>query len=309
MQPSEAASIDKISLVQLAKATRIFLRTPIRTILRALPPLPDEFGGKRKVFDLNVFIFESWLSASGKKSFLAEGYSAMEAFSKYVTRIDDMLDSSGHPQIGNWNRSYKKDRMARKAISIFVGKVSEMRENGIITKEQAEKIFKDASDYRKVCRSALMHFESMENPSISEILRVKEETTGNLGSVMVRITSTIEKMPVERERQLAGAFSNSFMATQVADDMLDVADDLKQRVPNIAVAVLKNYPDEFASISGTGSPSINSYKRFAPKSYVEMMKIAQHYVSLIPDEPESMQVLKAIPKLFFKAAQLTSRGK
>lgn len=290
---------------RFVEATGVFVRTPIRNLLRTLPPRPAELGGKRKVFDLDVFVLESWRSATGKKDFNVRSYQAMEAFSRYITRIDDIIDTANHPSISNNWKAYRTDQTARKIVSIFVRGVAQMREDWLITLEQERGIFKAAGNFRRKARTALMHFEGLQKPAINEILKVKEETTGGMAAIMVDILSVCERIPVAQRKILAGAFSNAFMATQIADDIHDINDDIQRKVPNIAVAVLQENLEEFNNLKGT--TTINSFRRLAPKSYAKMMQIGQEYLSKIPRTPKNIQVLDAIPRLFYKLVQLTSR--
>ncbi len=304
-QPDQAGDL---RLKDFARATGVFIRTPIRKSLGTLPERPQELGGRRKVFDLNVFVLESWRSVTGRKKFYAKSYEAMEAFSRYITRIDDILDTDIHPSINDWNISYRTDDSARKAISIFVNRVLEMEREKLLTPQETRQIFKAAGSYRRESRRVLEHFESLQNPQIDEILKTKERTTGGMGAVMVEIISVAERIPSEQQKLIAKAFSNSFMATQIADDMHDIHDDIRNKVPNIAVAVLQKYAEEFDALIENKSTDISSYKRLAPRAYSELMEIGQSYISRIPVTPESMGVLRAIPQLFYKIVQLTSRG-
>jgi hypothetical protein len=302
------AGREDLNLRHFASAGKVFIQTPLRKLLRTLPERPVDLGGERNAFDLNVFVLESWLSATKRKTFNPESYEAMEAFSKYITRIDDILDTFNHPPITDWNSTYRTDIIARKNISIFVHRVCEMGKKDILTPEQVKNIFNVASDYRRRARTALGRFESLQDPQINEILKVKEETTGGMGAVMIEILSTAESISASQQKILAKAFSDSFMATQIADDMHDIHEDMQKRVPNIAVSVLRKYPNEFDSLVQSGTTTINAYKELAPKSYTELMQIGQDYTLRIPQTPESIRVLEAIPKIFYKIAQLTSRG-
>lgn len=297
-----------LRLVRFANAIEVFVRTPMRKLLRTLPERPSELGGDRKTFDLNVFVLESWRSATGRKTFNPKSFRAMESFSQYICSIDDILDTANHPSITNQFKEYRLDEKARRRISAFVRYVKEMRKEALLTDQEAKNIFRSAGSYRWQALAALVRFEKLQEPEIGEILKVKEETTGGMGAIIVEIISTAEKIPAEQKKLLTKAFSDSFMASQIADDMHDIHEDIEMKVPNIAVAVLQKYPLEFHALIDSEITSIASYRKLAPKSYAELMQIGQNYLSQIPSTPKNMQVLDAIPRIFCKLTQLTSRG-
>ncbi len=292
---------------RFVSASEVFLRTPMRKLLRTIPPISPKLETERSTFDLNVFVLESWRSVTGIKGFNAKSYLAMEALSKYIVRIDDILDTVNHPSVTKWNNSYRADKTARKRISGFVGSVLEMGKDSFLTPKQVREIFKVVGDYRRRFRPALELFEKLEKPGIGQILKVKEETTGGMGATMVEILNICERIPVEQKKIVAGAFSDSFMAAQIADDIYDIHDDIRNGVANIAVAVLQKNPEEFSKLLRAKSTTIRSCRKLAPKSYTEIMQIGESYLLRIPRKPERMQVLDAIPRLFYKLVQLTSR--
>ena len=291
----------------LLKASSIFLRTALVNLHRKLPERPTELGGKRKVLDLNVFVMETWLSVTSKKDLNPKSYGIMEAFSKYITRIDDLLDTDTHPSIFYWNTKYKTDAYAREVISIFVERVLDMKKENFLTRYQVKEIIKSTAQYRRNSCIAIESYELLKDPKLSEILKIKEETTGGMGAILAKILCISENVEDKKQEAITHAFSNSFMATQVADDMHDIKEDIINNTPNIAVVILKKYPEEYNALIQHKSTSASSYKKLAPKTYSELMEICNQYLSFIPTTPESIRLLNAIPQLFHKLTALTSR--
>ncbi|MEI7960950.1 MAG: hypothetical protein WCI04_01310 [archaeon] len=94
---------------------------------------------------------------------------------------------------------------------------------------------------------------------------------------------------------------------QVADDLFDFHEDIKQRVPNIAVSVLKYNPSEMQRAMTLKKMSFWKFKKQCPKSFNELMEIIQKYSSKIPQTTESLQTVSPFPPFFLRLMAVTKR--
>ncbi len=306
--PNKILKENSINFSHYAGALAICLRTSTNNILKQVPERPVELGGKRRVFDLNVFVFESLRTILNKREYKQESYTAMETFSKYITRIDDIMDVPKHPKMSEWNTSYKIDPKAMRIVSLFVKHTKSMVNERIITQEQAKEIFKAVEQYRKQARKAVKDFEELTNPNIKEILSIKHITTGGMGAILADVFCMCEGISENQRKIIREAFSNAFMATQIADDINDLKNDIDNGVPNIAAALIRQCHNDEIDVLNVEKMSIKTFRKLAPKSYSDLMQIGDNYISRIPNKPYGLGVLKAVPSIFYKLINLTSRG-
>ena len=306
--PTEILKKDSINFSQYASALSICLRTSANKILKQVPERPMELGGKRRIFDLNILVFESLRTVLNKRHCKPESYTEMEAFSKYITRIDDIMDGPKHPKISEHDEIYKIDSNAMKIVSFFVRYTKSMVDKGIVTQEQAREIFKATIQYRKQAREAIKKFETLTNPNLEEVLEIKNITTGGMGAILADIFCISEGVIENQRKMIRKAFSNAFMATQIADDINDLKIDNDNEVPNIAVTLIRQRYNDESNVLNVKKISIKTFKKLAPKSYSDLMQIGNNYISQIPNEPYGFGVLKAIPSIFYKVITLTSRS-
>ncbi len=299
---------EPVKFSHYAGAMGVFLRTSTSGIVRSVPERPKELGGRRGIFDLNIFVFESLRTVLDMDGYSPNSYIAMETFSKYITRIDDIMDSVKHPRMSEWNSSYKKDPNAKQIISMFVKHIKSMEKGAIINKNQATELFNAVHSYRKRARIAIERFENLNNPDITDILLIKRITTGGMGAIMADIVCICESVPESKRNIITGAFSDAFMATQIADDINDLNDDIKNNVPNIAAAIIQQIHIDESSVLEMEKMDIKTFRRRAPKSYNDLMRLGGEYISLIPKEPFGLGVLRAIPVVFYNIISLTSRS-
>ena len=297
----------QLILIMLKKLTRyiqavgIFARTPFVGAKRSLPkPLS---GVKRKIFSLNVFMAEAWKVSAKRKELPVQSFLTMELGSDYVCRIDDILDQAIRPSVETEQLKYKKDIVARKMISRFVGQVKKLP----LTKQERNAIIRLVADFRKNAIAALVKFEKNPNPTKQDILMVKENTTGSMAVVGISVLNICERIPKKEARELEEAFSNLFMAAQIADDIFDLRIDRQNRVPNLALVVLKEHPQELNKALKRQKITMLWFRRSCPASYKELMHLCEGYISKIPKTTIGLQILATIPRIFWKIIALTSR--
>lgn len=304
-----AVNRPKVPTRQLVKAAGVFAKTPLHTVFKnRIPARSEVMGGPRRKFDLNVFVLESWKAASGRKKVNPNSFLAMETFSKYITRVDDLLDRVDHESFVTNPGSYRRDSLARARISGFVQGVHAMHQSGQLTKVQRNQIYRLAGNYRRLVFPALAKFEKIQKPTITDSIEYKEKTTGGMGAVLVDILGVAEKISLAERERLATAFSNSFMSTQIADDIKDIHEDRRNKVGNLAIVFLEKNPHEYDKVMELKDINIKNFRKAAPVSYDALMHLSAHYLREIPVTPKSIQVMQAIPTLFFKLLHLTSRG-
>ena len=305
---TEILKKNSVNFSHYAGALSICLRTSANKILKQVPERPIELGGERRAFDLNVLVFESLRTILNKREYEQESYTAMETFSKYITRIDDIMDGPKHPKISEWNTQYRTDQKAMKIVSLFVRHIKSMANQNIITQEQASEIFKATIQYRKQARQAIKNFEENTNPNFQEILSIKNITTGGMGAILADIFCMCEGVAENQRKTIREAFSNAFMATQIADDIKDLKNDNDNGVPNIATALIRQRYNDEIGVLNIEDMDIKTFRKLAPKSYSDLMLIGNDYISMIPNTPYGLGVLKAMPSIFYKVIKLTSRG-
>lgn len=215
-----------------------FMKTPLHKLK---PSFPEKLSGwKRKTFDLNTFVLEAWKATTQRRKASRESFLAMDAFSDYISRMDDLLDRVIKPSTVTERVQYKKDVEARKIISLFVSKVKALE----VTPEEKKQIFKLAGTFRQEAWNALAAFEKNPNPSMNDVIRLKEATTGSMGKVLVAILNAAERIPEKDRPGLEAAFVKSFMATQIADDIFDIKVDKENKIANLALIALQVHPKE-----------------------------------------------------------------
>ena len=279
----------------------IFAKTPFAGAKRRLPqPLS---GVKRKIFSLNVFIAEAWKAAAMRKKLSVPNFLAMEAGSDYICRMDDILDQAMRPSVVSERSKYKKDIVATKIISRFVSQVKGLP----LTRREKQQIFRLAGDFRRKAFASLAKFEKIPNPTKQDIIMIKENTTGGMARVGISILNVCERIPEKQRRELEDAFSNFFMATQIADDIFDVRIDQQNRVPNLALVVLKEHPQELRKTLKRQKITMWWFRRSCPVSHKELMGLCESYISKIPKTTVGLQTLATIPTIFWKIVSLTSR--
>ncbi len=281
------------------RAGLLFLRTPLA---RSFLPKPLS-GVKRRPFSLSVFAAESWKVAAERKRLNPKSFLAMEAASEYIFRIDDILDQAEGPDILTERLEYKKDSVARERISQFVSQVKSLP----LTKPEREEIFHLVQEFRRSMLSALTEFEKSPKPTTQDIIKMKEGTTGNMGRVGISVLNVCERIPKEKRKELEDAFSNSFMAGQIVDDIVDMELDHKNEVPNIALEVLKEHPIELEKALKRRKISIRWLRKNCPKSYNQLKNLFESYIHRIPKTTVGLQTLATMPRMLWKFPSFTSR--
>lgn len=210
--------------------------------------------------------------AANRRGVSDSSFQSMEALSDYIVRIDDLLDQVQHPSVLGRRTEYRTDPAARFAISQFVNSVKQ----------------------KPLSRS-------------EKLLKMKEDTSGAMGSILAAVLNSLERVPVLKRKELEDAFANAFMATQVADDVIDLKQDFKNRVPNLALAVLAKFPSEQKRALSTNSIRFSWFKKNCPKTYQELFGICQHYLAKIPTSSLGFAALATIPQIFWRIVELTRR--
>ncbi len=279
---------------------------PIKAIattarMRKHPPLSGK--PRSKIFSKSAFLFEVWKAASERSKIKKESFLATEALNDYVLAVDDLIDRMDHPDLKRDYLAYKKYLPARKSISGFVRQVKKMP----LTREEKREIYKTTGKYRREAFSTLQEFYTKPKPTLKEILEMKEKTTGGMGTAFVSVLNILERVPKEKRSAVEKAFSEVFMAAQVADDMCDIHSDYAQRVPNIAIGVLQKHPQEFGAAMKMQRVSFNAFKQACPNTFKELIEIYNHYTARIPQNSQSTHLMTTFSNLFLKLLTLTAR--
>ncbi|VVC00417.1 Uncharacterised protein [uncultured archaeon] len=249
----------------------------------------------------NAFFIELWRTVTpaariGKKEFLV-----VEAFNDYVVAIDDILDQLVHPDPQKEYLAYKMNPDARKSVGDFVRAVK----GTVLTKEEKRQLFKVVGDYRRKAFHVLQEFYA-DTPRLDKIIRMKEETSGEWGCAAVKLLDILGQVPRENRRSVEEAFANSFMATQIADDLFDLVEDTSRKTPSIAVGIFMGHPDELRNALSMEKPSMHLFKKLCPKSIAKIMDLYRGYLGKIPLS-DNLQIIRIFPRLFINFLSLTKR--
>ncbi|MBU2099742.1 hypothetical protein KKG83_03440 [Candidatus Micrarchaeota archaeon] len=278
---------------------------PFKTALSSRRYPKPLSGTKRRLFSINAFVAEVWKYAAGRKRLNPDSFLAAEAFSKHVCRIDDILDQvntvGSVTEIPKW----KRDDKARAHISDFVHRVKEMP----LTTAEKKQVFRIAGEFRREANKSLIKFKKNSNPTKKDVISLKEKTTGSSGKALVSLLNVCERIPRKQAIELEEAFSNIFMAAQVADDILDLREDQRARTPNLALEFLKDNPLELKSAMKKSKMNMLWFKRNCKISYAQLIRLCNSYISKVPQTTVGFQTLATLPKLFLKLLFLPTRSK
>ncbi len=309
----EATSIDvarptdlsiRPGILDAAKAAMAFINIPLMTLLRTFPERPEELGGKRRLFDGNLLLLQSWLVASGRKTVNQKSFELMETFSKYVSRVDDLLDSRDRPTAKELHAITMTDGSTRKIYAMFVDRVTDMRDLGLLTPQQSGQIFSIVDEFKHVAFMAIERFEKIRSPKVEDVLEFKEVTTGGDVMAITEMLNIAENIPADRRETIRNAGTCFSMAAQLVDDMLDIKKDIRDNASNIAVAVLQRHPNELDAVTRSKSVSMNAYRRLAPEAYRELMGIYRRYMDMVPNVSDNAREFKVLSGILLCGATL-----
>jgi len=267
------------------------------------PPLS---GKKRSPFlSKNALFIELWRTATphaprriGKKEFLT-----IEAFNDYIMVIDDTLDKLGHPDIDKDYLKYKTIPGAKKRISGFVKSVKGLD----LTKEEKARMLKAAGEFRRTAFHTLRKFYAGNIHNLDNIIKMKEETSGETGRMTVRLLNITGRVPQEESHRVEDACTAAFMATQIADDIYDLREDMESGTPNIAFGILQSHPQELKHVMAMGRPSLKLLKEVCPQSTKQIMELYNGYLGKIPTTGDIQSII-IFPIIFMKLLSLTRRN-
>jgi hypothetical protein len=285
------------------KARAVGVRAFIRSKFARLPymlrinPLPEN----RRLRDdakFYAYVVEFWKAAAGRWRVKRKVSRTTLDFLHYINRIDTLLDQPNKNNFVTDLLSYRKDPLASKYISQFVSHVKELP----ISTREKQKLIKEANLSRKKMAETVQIFESIREPTVHEILRMREGTTGEVGKILFRILNIGHRIPEKEMDSIEKTFVNTFLMMQVVDDVEDYHTDVREKVSNILDAVLTRHPEERSKIPST-EITLSSCRTHAPDAYAELEKIAQYYMGKIPHENRHLKVAQALANLYWKAKE------
>ena len=273
------------------RAAMVYARLPFVT--RKLPK--PVFEQKRSRFDAEAYFLEIWKLASGRKKIENNSFLAMDAFSTYIRKVDDLLDVVGHPDFSTNKLFYKKDPFARKTISGFVRMIKEAK----LLPEEKRDIFRATIAYRKKVTAVVERFERAQNPSFDDVRLMREQTTGEMGRVLAKIMNMAEHYRFGKAQQVENSFFNFFMGLQVMDDMADIQEDVQNHTVNLALPILKKYPTELERILHQPKSGVTVFRKNCPRAYGELMALGQEYLERLPTDKSGERALVALFRVTF----------
>ena len=284
-----------------SRAGYLLLKTPMTGAL-----LPRRLsGGKRSVFSFRVFSWEIWKTIAKRKKASKGSYLAVEAFAQYIKRIDELMDRLSAPSLIQQELAYRRDPEARKLISKYVGQVKWLP----LLKDQKKEIFNLSGNFRRHVLKVMGDFEKIQNPTFTEVLKMKKQINGEMAKMLFGIFNVSENVPIAKRAQIEQAFSDMSMAGQIMDDIFDVKVDMAKHVPNLCTAALGMHLEELQRVADADKISFKWFRKSCPKTNQRLMNLFENYLERIPNTPEQFQVMAAIPRLFMRILLLTNRKK
>lgn len=226
-----------------------------------------------------------------------------EAFVQYISRLDELLDRAQRPDVKDV-RAYQSDPIARAHLSRFVKGVKEAP----LTRQQRNELFRLAGNFRRDAWRSLHTFED-QPPTLANILRMKEITSGGDARVLTAMIHVGENIPKARRVKVEESFANLSMGCQIFDDLVDFYDDHRNHVPNIVDAALRLHPDEYQKALARRTLRPWWLKRHCPHAYAQIQSILKGYLAQMPNGTGTEKAIRAVPRIFWLISQLRASPK
>ncbi|MFH1721532.1 MAG: hypothetical protein ABH950_02885 [Candidatus Altiarchaeota archaeon] len=138
---------------------------------------------------------------------------------------------------------------------------------------------------------------------IKEVIRLRDETTGNTGRAFARILNIRHAIPDEIGLPFEDATRNVAMTMQVKDDLTDIAIDWG-RNQNLVIGILQGLPTERREVEERIKQGQRVTKRWlrihAPQTFQETYQLYQMYATRVnPSGDPKLIIMEDISAFMF----------
>jgi len=219
-----------------------------------------------------------------------------EIFIRYNCQIDLFVDNFDSKSI--WQGEIRCIKYAPGVEEVLVGF---LRHLGAIKIPPTAKrnIIKLFANYRRGALNAMKHWASSTQETISETLKDKSATAGDLFATWSDILASLYDVPEATKTKAHDAFFNFCMMVQIIDDLGDTPVDHVHNTQNIFVEIVKQTPQEWKNLEdhlrNHKKPFISWpwVRANIPQSYQKMFSLYDDYANkLLQDDFNSTAARK-----------------
>jgi len=168
-----------------------------------------------------------------------------ELFIRYIAEIDSIIDHKENGRLLEFPGEIKRTR----TVSGLLRELLVTIHNSDLTPGKKRKLCHQIWLFRRNALKACQDASISPNTTLSDILLLKERTTGELFRTGADLLNQMYfDDPTNLASGCAEILGNIYIGLQVVDDMLDLPIDYPQKVSNIFYELLKESPDELEKL-------------------------------------------------------------
>ncbi len=167
-------------------------------------------------------------------------------FLRYCCQIDDLLDSHSQKEsLVDQPAAIKRDYRVKEIARELCSRLAQTDRPQSVKMAALRTIVR----FRADALAAMQHAIHNPDAPLSEVIRDKEQTAGNLLRTWVQILNDLYAVPEPQASAAAALFFNLSMIAQCLDDLGDIPEDQAENTQNLFMAITRQYPAEWLQLN------------------------------------------------------------